>query len=193
MSASWTPQLQADAMNQLNGFVAEYVKAMENWKSAAAAGNSGQGQAQMDDVLRRWRDFTEKLQSGSIMLASGGNITERMSEKLKEVHELRESLEDLQKRLITGERQATSVDPKVTASPYVNILGLQRTFREPTRNALLAASIVIGFVALLVLGAVIYFFVTGSGLASLISKDVPGATAAFSTFTMPYRAGGSSI
>jgi hypothetical protein len=190
MSASWTPQLQMDAMNQLSGFVGEFVKAMESWKSAAAAGNSGQGQAQVDDVLRRWRDFTEKLQSGSIMLASGGNITERMAEKLKEVHDLRESLENLQKRLVTGEGQALSVDPKVTASPYVNILGLQRTFREPTRNALLAASIVIGFVALIVLGAIIYFFVTGSGLAALVSGDVPGATKAFGAFTAgPYRPG----
>ncbi len=181
--------MQTDAMAKLESFVGEYVRAMESWKSAAAAGNSGQGQAQVDDVLRRWRDFNERLQTGSIMAASGGNVMERMAARLQEVNELRDTLTDLQARAITGGEQASSLNPKVTASPYVNILGLQRTFRDTTRRNLLIASIVIGILALGVLGFLVATFVSRSGIGALVSGDVGAAGKAFQTFTTTYKAG----
>ena len=181
--------MQTDAIAKLEGFVGEYVRAMESWKSAAAAGNSGQGQAQVDDVLRRWRDFNERLQTGSIMAAAGGNVMERMSARLQEANELRDTLTDLQARALTGGEQASSLNPKVTASPYVNILGLQRTFRDSTRRGILIASIVIGIAALGVLGFLVFAFVTGSGLGALLTGEVGAASKSFETFTTTYKAG----
>jgi hypothetical protein len=168
-------------MSQLEGLMGEYVRAMESWKSAAAAGNSDQGQAQVDDVLRRWRDFAERLQAGSLTAATG--VMEQLSAGLQEVAELRDTLADLQAQAVTRTEQATSVNPKVTASPYVNILGLQRTFRDSTRQGLLIASIVLGILALGALGFLTVAFVTRSGLGQLVSGNLEGAGQTFQGFT----------
>jgi len=181
--SGWTEDLHARAEAELNGFDAEFTDAMTAWKSAAAAGNSDQGQARVEDVLRRWRDFTGRLQAGSLMATADGSTMERLTSRLAEVSELRDTLANLQGRVVTGTEQADSVNPKVTASPYVNILGLQRTFRDSTRTGLLIASIVIGVLALAVLGFLIVRFVVGSGLGALLVGDVTGAEQSFSTFT----------
>lgn len=179
----WTDELHSAAEQKLNAFAAEFADAMTAWKSAAAAGNSDQGQARVDDVLRRWRDFTGNLQTGSLLAAANGTVMERLTTRLAEVSELRDTLADLQGRVGTRTEQADSVNPKVRPSPYVNILGLQRTFRDETRTGLLIASIVIGVVALAVLGVLIWQFVVGSGLSALLVGDVAGTEQSFSTFT----------
>ena len=178
----WTESLHSQAEGQLDGFAAEFADAMTAWKSAAAAGNSDQGQARVDDVLRRWRDFTDRLQTGSLLATTDGSVMERLTTRLTEVGELRDTLANLQARVVTRTEQADSVNPKVTPSPYVNILGLQRTFRDSTRTGLLIASIVIGVVALAVLGFLIARFVVGSGLVSLLAGDVVGAKEAIGAF-----------
>ena len=172
----WTDELHSNAESQLDGFAAEFADAMTGWKSVAAAGNSDQGQARVDDVLRRWRDFTDRLQTGSLLATTDGSVMERLTTRLAEVGELRDTLANLQARVLTRTEQADSLNPKVTPSPYVNILGLQRTFRDGTRTGLLIASIVIGVVALLVLGFLIWRFVAGSGLGALLAGNVEGAT-----------------
>jgi hypothetical protein len=188
--SGWTDELHSAAEQELNGFAAEFADAMTAWTSAAAAGNSDQGQARVDDVLRRWRDFTGRLQTGSLLAAANGNVMERLTSRLTEVSELRDTLAGLEARVVTRTEQSESVNPKIRPSPYVNILGLQRTFRESTRNGLLIASIVIGVIALAVLGVLVWQFVTGSGLGALVSGNYEGAGSAFQTFTQPYKAGG---
>lgn len=175
----WTDELHSAAEQELNGFAAEFADAMTAWKSAAAAGNSDQGQARVDDVLRRWREFTGRLQTGSLLAAANGNVMERLTTRLGEVSELRDTLAKLQAQVGTRTEQADSVNPKVRPSPYVNILGLQRTFREGTRTGLLIASIVIGIVALAVLAVVIWGFVTGSGLGALVTGSSQRGTSMF--------------
>lgn len=184
----WTAQLHARAEADLNGFAAEFADAMTAWKSAAAAGNSAQGQARVDDVLRRWRDFTGRLQSGSLMATADGSIMERLSGRLAEVTELRDTLADLKGRAVTRTEQASSLNPKVVPSPYVNILGLHRTFRESTRTGLLIASIVIGVVALGVAGFLGIQFAVQSGLIQLVGGDTEGASKAFTGFTTVFKA-----
>jgi len=44
------------------------------------------------------------------------------------------------------------VNPKITQSPYVNILGLRRNFRQSTRVGLIVASSIFGALALGMLG-----------------------------------------
>ncbi len=112
---------------------------------------------------------------------------ERLSASLQEVAELRDTLADLQAQAVTRTEQADSVNPKVTPSPYVNILGLQRTFRDSTRQGLLLASIVIGALALIALGFLVVAFVSGSGLAQLVTRDYPGASDSFTRFTTTYK------
>ena len=186
--SGWTDELHSAAEQEMNGFVAEFADAMTAWTSATAAGNSDQGQARVDDVLRRWRDFTGRLQTGSLLAAANGNVMERLTTRLTEVSELRDTLAGLEARVGTRTEQADSVNPKVKPSPYVNILGLQRTFREGTRNALLIASIVIGVVALAVLGLLIWQFVSGSGLGALVAGNYERAGSSFQTFAQPYKA-----
>ena len=185
--SGWTEDLHTQAEKRLDGFVAEFGDAIAAWKSAAAAGNSDQGQARVDDVLRRWRDFTGQLQAGSLMATADGSAMEHLTARLAEVSELRDTLSKLQGRVLTRTEQADSLNPKVTPSPYVNILGLQRTFRDSTRTGLLIASIVIGVIALAVLGFLVARFVLGSGLAALLTGDVAGAQSAFGTFTTTYK------
>ena len=179
----WTDELHSNAETQLNGFAAEFADAMTAWKSAAAAGNSDQGQARVDDVLRRWRDFTERLQTGSLLATADGSVMDRLTSRLAEVGELRDTLANLEARVRTRTEQATSVNPKVTASPYVNILGLQRVFRDDTRTGLLIASIVFGVLAVGVLGFLVFRGVVGSGFAALLAGDTEGAEKSFATFT----------
>ena len=185
--SGWTDELHTAAEQMLDGFVAEFADAMTGWQSAAAAGNTDQGQARVDDVLRRWREFTGSLQTGSLLAATNGTVMERLTSRLAEVSELRDTLAGLEARAGTRTEQSDSVNPKIRPSPYVNILGLQRTFREGTRNGLLIASIVIGVVALAVLGLLIWQFVSGSGLGALVSGNYKAAGTSFETFAQPYK------
>lgn len=179
----WTDELHTNAETQMSGFAAEFADAITAWKSAAAAGNSDQGQARVDDVLRRWRDFTERLQTGSLLATADGSVMDRLTSRLAEVSELRDTLSNLEARVRTRTEQVTSVNPKLTASPYINLLGLQRVFRDNTRTGILIASIVFGVLAVGVLGFLVFRGVVGSGFAALLAGDTEGAEKSFMSFT----------
>jgi hypothetical protein len=57
---------------------------------------------------------------------------------------------------MTRDEQAYSVNPKITNSPYVNILGLRRSFRDTTQTGLIVASTLFGILALGLIGNGIY-------------------------------------
>lgn len=184
---TWTSAMHSAAEQELSDFQTEFNTAISQWRSSVAAGNLEQGQAQVDDVLRRWRGFTERLQTASLMATANGSIMDRLTNRMDEVGELKETLAKMRERAGTRIEQATSVNPKITESPYINILGLQRIFHESTRNTLLALSIVIGILSLVILGFLLYRIIGGSGLSSLLSGDVTEASTKFRTFAQSYQ------
>lgn len=82
---------------------------------------------------------------------SQADIT-KVSEKAATLAESQQTLQDLLAKQGTRDEQASSVNPKVTQSPYVNILGLRRNFRQNTRVGLIVASVAFGVLALGALG-----------------------------------------
>jgi hypothetical protein len=153
----WTAEQHAIANQRLATFVTDYNTASGAWEQAVQGGTGGQGEAATQEVLRRWRQFSHELENAADMATSGSDGV------MTVLHGIVESLEE-EKAVLKGLRseagtrsdQADSLNPKVRPSPYVNILGLQRTFRDSTRVGILIASIVFGVLALAVLGYLVY-------------------------------------
>ena len=92
----------------------------------------------------------------SALRSSQADIT-KVSEKAATLAESQQKLNDLLAKQGTRDQQASSVNPKITQSPYVNILGLRRNFRQNTRVGLIIASVAFGVLAL---GALGYYITT---------------------------------
>jgi transketolase len=170
---SWTKERQDAAQKKVADFVAEYQTTMDQWKNSVQAGQATQGEAAVQDVLRRWRQHTMDLQAQSAAATQNQAIMDVLADLVKEVGEQKQILADLESEAVTRADQADSLNPKVRNSPYTNILGLQRTFRESTRTGIIIASVVFGVLALAALGFLIYsvqgqgaVFVPGAALAS---------------------------
>ena len=161
---SWSAEQQLDAEMQLAAFAAEFTGAYEAWESAAIGGNSDQGEAHMADVLRRWRAFTNTLQSQSDSIIENQGVMSRVGELLTELGDQKGVLKRLQSEAGTRANQADSLNPKIRQSPFTNILGLQRTFRDSTRVSILIASIVFGILAIGTRGFLVYRVVDSGGV-----------------------------
>jgi len=120
-----------------------------------AAITTGPNQAAAVTQLQGLLDAWNKEVQDSIT-ASQTNIT-NVSEKAATLAESQQTLKELLAKQGTRDQQASSVNPKITQSPYVNILGLRRNFRHNTRVGLIIASAVFGILAL---GALGYYITT---------------------------------
>jgi hypothetical protein len=153
---SWTRERQDAAQQQINTFLAEYQTTMDQWKNSVQSGQSTQGEAATQDVLRRWRQYTIDLQAQSGAATANQSVMDLLSQLVGDVGEQKKILAELEGEAATRVDQADSLNPKVRNSPYTNILGLQRTFRDSTRTAILIASIIFGMLALGVLSFLVY-------------------------------------
>ena len=156
----WTAEQQATAKEKLTNFETEYTGAISAWQNNVQSGSNGQYEAQIQDILRRWRQFTSDLQEQSSMALSDQGVMDMLGAMVAEVEEQKQILESLQSEAGTRGGQADSLNPKVRPSPYTNILGLQRTFRTGTRTGILILSIVIGALSLATLGYLVYNVIT---------------------------------
>lgn len=120
-----------------------------------AALTAGPGQAAAITGLQGLLDTWNKEVQNSIT-ESQTDIT-KVSEKAATLAENQHTLKELLAKQGTRDQQASSVNPKITQSPYVNILGLRRNFRHNTRVGLIVASAVFGILAL---GALGYYITT---------------------------------
>jgi hypothetical protein len=120
---------------------------------------SGPTQASAITNLQRTLDSWNTAVRASLS-KSQADIT-IVSQKAALLAELNQELKDLKSKQITRDQQAVSVNPKITQSPYVNILGLRRNFRYNTRVGLIVASVTFGVLALGVLGY--YISTVGQG------------------------------
>jgi hypothetical protein len=158
---SWTKEKQEKAELDTMAFAGEFHVAHEVVKEKIQAGLSDEevmaAYVAVSEVLRRWRAHSESLQTEVMDSA----YLDELQRKLVELGDQRGILARLESEAGTRTNQATSVNPKVTQSPYTNILGLQRVFRAPVRTGLLVAGIVFAVLAVAGLAFLVVRFAMG--------------------------------
>jgi hypothetical protein len=149
----WTETDQATAISQAASFAAQYQTAHDAWITAIQSGQNTVGaKGAVDKVVTDWQSFVNDLEQRSDTIMSDQNSMDRLGQVATQLAEERATLARLRNEAGTRSDQADSVNPKIRGSPYTNILGLRRTFRESTRFGILIASIVFGVLALCGLG-----------------------------------------
>ena len=172
--SSWTATQQASAEKQAADFKQEFGAAIEAWQNAILSGRVGNSQAIVEDVVRRWRLSVDRLKAQSDSILSSETTMESLGALASQTADKKEILAKLRAQAITRVDQADSVNPKVRGSPYTNILGLQRTFRESTRINIIVASFVFGGLALGALGALAYGIATVRDSGTSLSENQHG-------------------
>jgi hypothetical protein len=172
---SWTPDDQSAEKAQFDNFMDEFGKTYGGWRDGIQAGSPAQGAAATEEVLRRWRKHVEELRARSEQMLAAGEQMDSLQTLARQVTDERATLKELRGEAGTRAGQATSVNPKITSSPYINLLGLQRTFRQSTRDVLLGLSILFGVFAIGTLGFLVYQVVV-SGEVSKMSFTAPSTS-----------------
>lgn len=143
----WSADKLKKAEIDVLAFATEYRVAFDVLKEKISAGvPEGEilsAYIAVTEVLRQWRAYSETIQDAVI----DSTHIEGLHRKLAELADQKEILARLESEAGTRVDQASSVNPKVTPSPYTNILGLQRTFRSGTRSGLMITGIVFAVLA----------------------------------------------
>lgn len=162
----WTEQNQRDAEHGAEGYSTEFNEKWTAWRNAIQAGvpTVASNQAAVEDVVRRWQQSLAALKSQSDAITSNENVMDELGQLAVQVAEEKTLLRKLRSEAGTRIDQADSVNPKVRSSPYTNLLGLNRVFRDSTRFGILMASIVFGILSLGSLGFLVYSVVTTQSL-----------------------------
>jgi hypothetical protein len=148
-----------DTMSFAMDFEAAFHAVKEKVATGASDADVMSGYVAASEALRRWRAHSETLQA-EVMNSSQ---VDELQAKLVELAEQNAILGRLESEAGTRNNQAASVNPKITASPYTNILGLQRTFRGPTRTALMVLGIVFAVLAVAGVAVLVFTLVTTGG------------------------------
>ena len=156
---TWTSAQQTDAEGQFAGLVTKFESTYETYIHAGASAKQP-----VINVLAEWREFNNTLSSE--LFEQDSSVIDTLGPLADQVVEQKEILKKLQGIAGTREEQVGSLNPKSAPSPYVNLLGLQRTFRPGTRTAILWAGVFFGFLTLCVLSAMIFMFVTRGFVAT---------------------------
>lgn len=175
----WTTEQQVALEAQLAAIRLSVDKAANTWiqsvedaaREPGLATAVGVAKSALDNTIQQYRDFVNKARDSSDNL--NGSALDEVSKLAAQVAEEKEQLKLLRAEKGTREEQADSINPKVVPSPYVNILGLQRTFRDSTRIGILIAAIVFGVLALGALGFLVYQLMT-TGIEPTISLQTGG-------------------
>lgn len=173
---SWTAAQQAGLKKEWEDLSVEFFGAANAWWGAIAdaarepdlSPEVGRKEAQLDSVIARMRLYSERVRDLVESQASGG-LLDDLAALSSEIADEKRTLEKLRSEAVTREEQGDSLNPKVTASPYVNILGLNRTFRQSTWTTLLVVSIVFAALALGLIGYLVFRIVTLAPGEPLIS------------------------
>jgi hypothetical protein len=119
-------------------------------------------EARVQEEMRKWRALINDLQQQAEERGEGGALQE-INHLMEQVADEKQLLAKLRAEAGTRSEQGDSLHPKVRPSPYTNILGLQRTFRDSTRNHILWVSVLFGILALSALGYLVYQVVVSGG------------------------------
>jgi hypothetical protein len=173
---SWTPAQQAAATTTMMNYIAQVNQQFEAWIQALQSGTQDQSKAALEETLRQWRASIQQLRATSDSLTMSEGELEQLNTLIREVVDLQSVLNKLRSEAGTRADQANSVNPKVRASPYTNLLGLQRTFRPSARTGLLITTIVLAVLALAILGFIVYRVVAKGSAAAPASYVAVGQT-----------------
>jgi len=176
---SWSTEQQESATVKMQQFQQQFESALSVWTNGLQTNNPQQSEQQVQEVLRRWRGFTEELQSQSESVTANQGVMNILADLVEEILEQKRILARLKSEAVTREDQANTLNPKNVNSPYTNILGLNRSFNSSTRTSILIATIVFGTVALVLLGLIGYFSLAGpvQSAYTTIAGAISGATA----------------
>lgn len=150
------------AAQQSDAFKQQFETEYEAWRNGIQAGQPAQYEASVSSILDKWWAFTNQL-SGQVESEQDGTSAV-VADLVKELETQKQVLAELQSESITRGDQADSVNPKSKPSPYTNILGLQRTFRESTRSNIFVATLIFAALALVAVAALIFSVVTGGAV-----------------------------
>ena len=149
----------ASAEQQSDAFKQQFTTEYEAWRNGIQAGQPAQYEASVTSILDKWWAFTNQM-SSQVETEQDGTSTV-VADLVKELETQKQVLADLQSESVTRGDQADSVNPKSKPSPYTNILGIQRTFRDSTRSNIFVATLVFAALALVAVVALIFSVITG--------------------------------
>jgi hypothetical protein len=160
----------AGIQTQLQQMEADVTAAWIAWDTAilnAARDSTEQpkvapAEARVQEEIRKWRALINDLQQQAEE-RGGSDALQEINQLMEQVADEKQLLAKLRAEAGTRLEQGDSLNPKVRPSPYTNILGLQRTFRDSTRNHILWTSVFFGFLALSALGYLVYQVVLSGG------------------------------
>jgi hypothetical protein len=133
-------------------------------------------ESRFQETLSQFRATVNSMLETADNTANSGSVMDRLNQMVETLSQEKQILARLQSEAGTRVDQADSLNPKIRPSPYVNILGLERTFRDSTRIGILIASIVFGVLALATMGFLIYQVVaSGESTAAPLITAVGGA------------------
>lgn len=165
----WTAQNQQQAEAEAAAYKAGYATKMADWQNAIRSGKPihGTEHAALKEYIRQWQQNLEHLKSQSDAITSNEPVMDELGQLVTRLADDKVLFDQLSAEAGTRTNQADSVNPKIQPSPYTNMLGLQRMFRQSTQTGILIASIVFGILALAVLGYIVYIVqVTGAVVRS---------------------------
>jgi hypothetical protein len=144
----WTAANQIESVAQAAYFTDNFNTTMAQIRDEIKASGAPVSIEPLGDLMRRWSVFVNTLQTDSDTIASNENAMESLSLLAAQNADYKAQLSELRNQALTRSDQADSVNPKIRSSPYTNLLGLHRVFRDSTRFGLLMSSIVFGVGAL---------------------------------------------
>ena len=173
----WTSKDQERAAAEANEYRVGFNQKFADWENAIRSGKPAFGteHAALKEFLRRWHQSLEHLKSQSDAITSNDSVMDELGQLVTRLAEDKALFDKLSTEAGTRTDQADSVNPKVRPSPYTNILGLNRIFRQSAQFGIMIASIVFGILALAVLGYIVYIVrTTGTGNSVVLSAPMSG-------------------
>jgi len=173
----WTEADQAAATTTMNGHIEDVSKKYSAYISAVSGGGTPSAAANalsaLKEAMSEWQTDINLLRTTSDTLASNEQMIDDVNQLVASMSEEKALLKKLRSEAVTRGDQASSVNPKVTASPYTNILGLQRTFKGHTRTNITIAAILFGVLASSTAVFMVYRVAT-QGLSGAMPASYPG-------------------
>ena len=167
---TWTDDDEQEARSQLTELEADYDAAYAKWQGALASGSSDVSVATLklyvQQSLEKWRAYVERLRGRSDAIVANESTMNRLFALVTEAKDQEDILASLRGEAVTRADQAYTVNPKTRQTPYSNILGLRRIFRESTRSVLFYVSIVFAVLAIATIGYVAYAVYSAGGVVT---------------------------
>lgn len=167
---SWTDADEQQAKAQLTQMAADYEAAYSAWQGALASSSSeastGTLKLAVQQSLDKWRTYVERLRGRSDAIVANEGIMNRLFVLATDAKEQEDVLASLRSEAITRTDQAYTVNPKTRQTPYTNILGLRRIFRESTRSVIFYLSIVFAVLAIATVGYLAFAVYSAGGVVA---------------------------